>query len=64
VLGERVKLKTHRLVEGRRRFDGQLQAVDEDSVTVDVDGEAYRLAFGDIAKARLVPDYDELKREL
>lgn len=64
VVGERVKLKTHNLVEGRRRFDGLLQAVDGDSVTVDVDGEVYRLAFSDIAKARLVPDYDELRREL
>lgn len=64
VLGERVKLKTHNLVEGRRRFDGLLQAVDGDSVTVDVEGEVYRLSFSDIAKARLVPDYDELRREL
>jgi ribosome maturation factor RimP len=64
VVGERVKLKTHNLVEGRRRFDGLLQAVDGDSVTVDVDGEVYRLAFSDIAKARLAPDYDELRREL
>ncbi len=58
-LGERVKLRTHDLVAGRRRFNGVLREVADDTIIVDVDGEEHQLALRDIAKARLVPDYDE-----
>lgn len=49
---------------GRRNFKGRLVAVEgneEDArVAIEVDGVTYRLTVGDIAAARLVPDWDAL----
>ncbi len=49
---------------GRRNFKGRLVAVegneDDARVAVEVDGVTYRLTVGDIATARLVPDWDAL----
>ena len=56
VIGERVKITLHR-AGGRRRFTGVLQAVHEDRVELEVDGDIHELAFADIEKARLVPVY-------
>jgi len=49
---------------GRRNFKGRLVAVegneDDARVAIEVDGVTYRLTVGDIAAARLVPDWDAL----
>jgi len=49
-----VRLKLPR--DGRRRFEGTLAGVDGASVLVEVEGERQSFAFGDIDRARLVPD--------
>ena len=49
-----VKLKLPR--DGRRRFEGTLAGIDGASVLVEVEGERKSFAFGDIDRARLVPD--------
>ena len=49
-----VRLKLPR--DGRRRFEGTLAGVDGTSVLVEVEGERQSFAFGDIDRARLVPD--------
>ena len=49
-----VRLKLPR--DGRRRFAGTLAGVDAGSVLLEVEGSRIALAFGDIDRARLVPD--------
>jgi len=58
VIGERVKIKMGVMVEGRRRFTGELVDADEFNAVVDVDGIESTLAFADMDRARLVPVYD------
>lgn len=49
---------------GRRNFKGRLVAVegneDDAVVAIEVEGVTYRLTVGDIAAAKLVPDWDAL----
>ena len=49
-----VRLKLPR--DGRRRFEGMLVGVEEGAVVLEVEGERQLFAFGDIDRARLVPD--------
>jgi ribosome maturation factor RimP len=51
---------------GRRNFRGILRGVDgepgHEHVTIEVDGQPFRLALADIETARLVPDWDAVMR--
>ena len=49
-----VRLKLPR--DGRRRFEGLLAGVEEGAVVLEVEGQRQAFAFGDIERARLVPD--------
>ena len=53
--GQRVKVSTHNLYLGRKRFTGQLTEVNDAGIVVEVDGEAYDLPFDDINNAKLCP---------
>jgi len=56
VIGQKVKVKTFGPIgePPRKNFPGTLQAVEEDAVTVDVEGGGvFRIPFRDIAKAHL-----------
>lgn len=62
-VGQTVKVTLRSGVAGRRNFKGALVAVTESqpsSIVMDVDGTEHVLSFGDIASARLVPDWDSL----
>jgi ribosome maturation factor RimP len=63
--GEVAQLSLYAPVGGRRRFKGQILGTSGGRVRLDQDGEEVELDMGNIAKARLVPDYDSLfvKRE-
>jgi ribosome maturation factor RimP len=54
-VNEEVKIQLARPQDGRRRFRGRLTDVDEEAISVVVDGVACRLPFEDIAMATLVP---------
>lgn len=56
-VGEVIALKTRAPIAGRRKFKGQLKAVEGDSVILIVDGEEHALSFGSIEKANLVPRF-------
>jgi ribosome maturation factor RimP len=47
-------------LEGRRRFKGEILGAADGTVTLALDGEEIQLEMANIAKARLVPDYDQL----
>lgn len=56
VVGERVKLRTYAPKDGRRGYTGQLVAVTETGLTVNVDGVDYALSYEELSKANLEPD--------
>jgi len=49
-----VRLKLPR--DGRRRFEGRVVGVEDGAVVLEVEGERCSFAFGDIDRARLVPE--------
>ncbi len=55
-VGEQVQIKVRLPMDGRRRFVGKLQAVEEGGIAIEVDGKLTSIAFSDIDKARLVPN--------
>jgi ribosome maturation factor RimP len=54
-IGERVFVELALPLDGRRRFAGELRAVTEEDIAVEVDGREYRLPLERIQKARLKP---------
>jgi len=54
-VGEDVRVETRTAIGGRKRFGGPLRKVEQDRITVEVDGEAVELPLADIHKARLSP---------
>ena len=46
--------------DGRRKFSGPILTADESSVKVEQDGSEVTLEFGNIAKAKLIPDYEKI----
>jgi ribosome maturation factor RimP len=64
-VGEIAKISLYAPQEGRRKFNGEILGVEDEQVKLEQDGTEVLLELGNIAKARLVPDYDNLfaKRE-
>jgi len=64
-VGEIAKISLYAPQEGRRKFNGEILGVVDEQVKLEQDGTEVLLELGNIAKARLVPDYDNLfaKRE-
>jgi len=58
VVGQDVKIKMNTLVDGRRRFTGELIEANEEFIVVEVDGEQTELLYNEMDRARLVPVYD------
>ena len=58
--GEAAKVGLKLPQDGRRRLQGRITAVAGDMVTFDVDGTPFAVAFENIDKAKLVPDWEAL----
>ncbi|NND81408.1 MAG: ribosome maturation factor RimP [Gammaproteobacteria bacterium] len=58
VVGQDVKIKMSTLINGRRRFTGQLVEANDDFAVVEVDGEQTELPYQEMDRARLIPVYD------
>ncbi len=58
VVGQDVKIKMTTLVNGRRRFSGELVEATNEFAVVEVDGEQSELPYADMDRARLVPVYN------
>lgn len=58
--GETAKVGLKLPLDGRRRLQGRIAQVEGDTVTFDVDGQPLPVAFDNIDKARLVPDWAAL----
>lgn len=61
--GELVKIKLALPVNGRRRLQGKILAVDDEAVEVDVEGAPMRVPFGSIHQAKLSPDFETWKAQ-
>lgn len=63
--GEVVRISLFAPEEGRRKFKGTILGIEDGRVKLKLDGSEVALVMSNIAKARLVPDYDNLfsKRE-
>jgi ribosome maturation factor RimP len=58
--GREVKINLFAPLEGRRKFQGLILDASDTGVNVDQDGTDVALEFSNIAKARLVPDYESI----
>ncbi|MGB1110846.1 MAG: ribosome maturation factor RimP, partial [Gammaproteobacteria bacterium] len=56
--GERVKIRLHAPMNGRRKQAGVLKGMEDDKVLLDTEDGAVSIALGDIKQARLVPDFN------
>ena len=54
--GQQASLRLRLPREGRRRFEGRIAGVEAGEVVLEVEGKAQLFAFGDIDRARLVPE--------
>lgn len=59
VLGQGVKVKMTTLINGRRRFTGELIEANNEFAVVEVDGEQTELPYDEMDRARLVPVFDD-----
>ena len=53
-VGHEAKLETTRLIDGRKRYRGEIAGVEGDVVVIDLDTGPARLLFADLMEARLV----------
>jgi len=58
--GLQAKINLFAPLDGRRKFSGPILNATESSVNIDQDGSEVTLDFDNIAKARLVPDYEKI----
>ncbi|WP_109079728.1 ribosome maturation factor RimP [Aggregatibacter aphrophilus] len=56
-LGQEILLHLRILVADRRKWQGQLAKIENDMITLIVDGKEQVLAFGNIQKANVVPKF-------
>jgi ribosome maturation factor RimP len=63
--GEVARITLYAPQQGRRKFKGRILGAEGDQVKLALDDSEVLLEMGNVAKARLVPDYDTLfsKRE-
>lgn len=55
--GEKVSVKVFERVNNLRRAQGVLLSVDDDGIEVEVEGQPVRIAFTNITKAHVAPDF-------
>lgn len=56
-IGNMAEIRMHAPQDGRRKFKGRIQGVEDDVVIVELDGEEYRLPLDNIDKAHLIHEW-------
>jgi len=59
VIGETINVKLSMPLNGRRKFKGTLESIENDTLIVVVDGQDFELIFSNIDKANLVYNFDK-----
>lgn len=57
-MGKPAKVQLERAIDGMRKFSGEISQVDENVITFLVDGNPVEVSFDQIARARLIPQFD------
>jgi ribosome maturation factor RimP len=57
VIGETINVKLSMPLNGRRKFKGKLETIENDTLVVTVDGEDYELVMSNVDKANLIPKF-------
>ncbi len=55
--GQQAKVELSLPLNGRRRFQGPILAVEGETITIEQDGVAVAIAHGNVQKAKLVPEF-------
>lgn len=55
--GQSARVEVNLPIDGRRRFQGPIRAVEGDTIVLDQDGVAVRIAHDNVHKAKLVPEF-------
>ena len=55
--GSQARITLSAPVAERRKFKGQIRAVDDGQIVLDVDGQEVRVAHDNVVKANLVPEF-------
>jgi ribosome maturation factor RimP len=58
--GYEAKISLFAPQDGRRKFIGPILGADENNVRIEQDGSEVTLDFDNIAKAKLIPDYEKI----
>ncbi len=58
--GNEAKISLFAPQDGRRKFTGPILGADENNVRIEQDGSEVTLDFDNIAKAKLIPDYEKI----
>ena len=56
--GNQVFVRMSFPIDGRRKFEGLLQGIEDGEVVVEIDEEQFRLPLSQVDKAHLVPEFD------
>jgi ribosome maturation factor RimP len=59
-VGQSAKVGLKLPQDGRRRLQGRIERVEADTVVFNVDGQPLEVAFDNIDKAKLIPDWEAL----
>jgi ribosome maturation factor RimP len=57
-LGRRARVRTHEPIDGQKNFTGTLTEADDESVSLDADGQTVRIPFDDIRRSNLIPQFE------
>ncbi len=58
--GFEVQINLYAPQDGRRKFSGPILSAGESSVNIEQDGSEVTLEYDNIAKAKLIPDYEKI----
>ena len=58
--GSEVLINLYAPQDGRRKFSGPILSAGESSVNIEQDGSEVTLQYDNIAKAKLIPDYEKI----
>ena len=57
-IGSEISLRLNMPVANRRNFKAVLNAVENDNITVDADGESFELALSNVSRANVIPNFE------
>ncbi len=57
-VGRQVKVRTSEPIDGQRNFTGTLADADDESVAIEIDGEAVRIPLSEIRRSNLIPEFE------